>query len=119
MPTDSCDRCRDSVSTALLRDIELRVDGAEVDAQAVCPDCFADWIAQYQERLADDGPGAADEPSVGAGRTDPPTESVSTARDRGRGDNEIREVGRLAESDDGDPAADGDDPEDDGRPQLR
>ncbi|MFW5935206.1 MAG: DUF7569 family protein [Halolamina sp.] len=117
MPTDSCDRCRDSVSTALLRDIELRVDGAEVDAQAVCPDCFADWIGQYQERLAADGAGLAEEPSVGAGRADPPTESVSAARDRG--DNEIREVGRLAGSEGGEPAADGDDPEDDGRSQLR
>ena len=60
MTTDSCERCGSPSPEALLRNIELRVDGSDVDSQTVCPDCFADWIAHYQEQMAGDMPGAAD-----------------------------------------------------------
>jgi hypothetical protein len=42
MTTDSCERCGSPAPAALLRDIELRVDGSGVDEQTICPDCFAD-----------------------------------------------------------------------------
>lgn len=119
MPTDSCDRCGDGISTPLLRDIELRVDGAEVDEQAVCPDCFADWIAHYQEQLAGDATDAAEAERVETERTDRRTEYISAARERRDGDNEIREVGRLPDADEDGSGGDADDPEDDGRPRLR
>jgi hypothetical protein len=57
MPTDSCERCGSPAPEALLRTIELRVDDSRVDEQTVCPDCFADWIAHYQEQMAGDMPG--------------------------------------------------------------
>jgi hypothetical protein len=130
MTTDSCERCGSPSPEALLRNIELRVDGSEVDSQTVCPDCFADWIAHYQEQMAGDMPGAeaenADEgtPSDSAlnaavaaaqDRSEShgtPTTVGDGTRDRGEtveeagtedvGGDEIREVGGSTRGDGGD-----------------
>lgn len=66
MATDSCERCGATAPEALLRTVELHVDGSEVDEQTICPGCFADWIAHYQEQMAGDMPGA----DGGSGETD-------------------------------------------------
>jgi len=36
---------------ALARTVRLSVDRANIDTQRLCPDCFADWIQRYQDRL--------------------------------------------------------------------
>ncbi len=46
-----CDACEDTVSDALARTIRLTVDRAEIDAQRLCPDCFAEWIDHYQSEM--------------------------------------------------------------------
>lgn len=52
--TGGCSDCGESVETALLRDVRLTVDGVEVDAQHLCPRCFADWIDRYQQEMQAD-----------------------------------------------------------------
>ena len=49
--TDPCDACGESTADPLARTVRLTVDRAEVDAQRLCPDCFADWIARYDEEM--------------------------------------------------------------------
>lgn len=49
--TRTCGDCGETVETALLRNIRLTVDDAEVDAQLLCPGCFADWIDRYQREM--------------------------------------------------------------------
>lgn len=49
--TGACGNCGESVETALLRDVRLTVDAAEVDVQHLCPRCFADWIDRYQQEM--------------------------------------------------------------------
>lgn len=66
MSTEPCDRCGDPAPEPLLRSVELRVDGDEVDEQTLCPDCFSDWIARYQQEMAAEMPGA-DEPETTGG----------------------------------------------------
>jgi hypothetical protein len=48
---DRCNGCGDPVEAALARSIQLRVDGSEVDAQRLCPACFAEWIDRYQREM--------------------------------------------------------------------
>lgn len=60
MSTEPCGRCGDPAPAALLRSVQLRVDGDNVDEQTLCPDCFSDWIARYQEEMAHDMPGSAE-----------------------------------------------------------
>ncbi len=55
--TDPCDACGDPTTDALARTVRLSVDRANIDTQRLCPDCFADWIQRYQDRLGS----AADE----------------------------------------------------------
>ena len=50
-PTDPCDACGDLTTDALARTVRLSVDRANIDTQRLCPDCFADWIQRYQDRL--------------------------------------------------------------------
>ena len=49
--TDPCDACGEPTADALARTVRLTVDRAEVDAQWLCPDCFADWIARYDDEM--------------------------------------------------------------------
>jgi hypothetical protein len=47
--TEPCDGCGEPTTD---------VDRANIDTQRLCPDCFADWIQRYQDRLGsgpDDG----------------------------------------------------------------
>lgn len=56
--TEPCDGCGDPTTDALARTVRLSVDRANIDTQRLCPDCFADWIQRYQDRLGsgpDDG----------------------------------------------------------------
>ena len=46
-----CDSCGDEVTDALARTVRLSVDRAEIDAQRLCPDCFAEWIARYEREM--------------------------------------------------------------------
>ncbi|MDZ7702269.1 MAG: hypothetical protein U5J98_09545 [Halobacteriales archaeon] len=46
-----CDSCGDEVTDALSRTVRLSVDRAEIDAQRLCPDCFAEWIARYEQEM--------------------------------------------------------------------
>ncbi|WP_338730135.1 hypothetical protein [Haladaptatus sp. DJG-WS-42] len=49
-----CDDCGDAVADALTRTVRLSVDRAQIDAQRLCPDCFATWIARYQREMQPD-----------------------------------------------------------------
>lgn len=49
--TVSCDACGEPTTDALSRTVRLSVDRANIDTQRLCPDCFADWIQRYQDRL--------------------------------------------------------------------
>lgn len=48
---ESCDSCGEPVSDALARTIRLTVDRSQIDAQRLCPECFAEWIARYEEEM--------------------------------------------------------------------
>ena len=48
---EACDDCGKPVEEALARTVRLTVDRSQVDAQRLCPECFADWIARYQEKM--------------------------------------------------------------------
>ena len=60
--TDPCDACGEPTTDALARTVRLSVDRANIDTQRLCPDCFADWIERYQNRLGS-GPDESDESS--------------------------------------------------------
>ncbi|WP_144798441.1 DUF7569 family protein [Halorubrum depositum] len=60
--TEPCDDCGEPTTDALARTVRLSVDRANIDTQRLCPDCFADWIQRYQDRLGS-GPDASDESS--------------------------------------------------------
>ena len=49
--TDGCDACGESVTDALARTVRLTVDRSQIDAQRLCPECFADWIDRYQREM--------------------------------------------------------------------
>jgi hypothetical protein len=53
--TDPCDACGEPTTDALARTVRLSVDRANIDTQRLCPDCFADWIQRYQDRLGSGG----------------------------------------------------------------
>lgn len=48
---DTCDTCGETVTDALARIIRLTVDRAEIDAQRLCPECFAEWIDRYEAEM--------------------------------------------------------------------
>jgi len=60
--TEPCDDCGEPTTDALARTVRLSVDRANIDTQRLCPDCFADWIQRYQDRLGS-GPDESDESS--------------------------------------------------------
>ncbi|ELZ38462.1 MULTISPECIES: DUF7569 family protein [Halorubrum] len=53
--TEPCDACGEPTTDALARTVRLSVDRANIDTQRLCPDCFADWIRRYQDRLGSGG----------------------------------------------------------------
>jgi hypothetical protein len=48
---EPCDDCRTSVSDALARTVEVRVDRSTVHSHRLCPDCFAEWIDRYEREM--------------------------------------------------------------------
>ena len=46
-----CDACGESVQEALSRTVRLSVDRSQIDAQRLCPDCFAEWIDRYNSEM--------------------------------------------------------------------
>lgn len=48
---DRCDACGDPVSDALARTVRLSVDRSQIDAQRLCPECFAEWISRYESEM--------------------------------------------------------------------
>ena len=48
---ERCDGCGEPVSDALSRTIRLTVDRSQIDAQRLCPECFADWIDRYETEM--------------------------------------------------------------------
>lgn len=51
MTDDPCDACGDPVSEALSRTVRLSVDRSQIDAQRLCPECFAEWIHRYKVEM--------------------------------------------------------------------
>ncbi|MFB6134376.1 MAG: hypothetical protein ABEJ55_05255 [Halanaeroarchaeum sp.] len=51
MTDEPCDACGDPVSDALARTVRLTVDRSQIDAQRLCPECFADWIHRYKSEM--------------------------------------------------------------------
>ncbi|WP_435334207.1 DUF7569 family protein [Haloarchaeobius sp. TZWWS8] len=51
MTDDACDSCGEAVSDALSRTVQLAVDRTQIDAQRLCPECFANWIDRYQREM--------------------------------------------------------------------
>lgn len=56
---EKCDACGEPVTDALARTVRLSVDRSQIDAQRLCPECFADWIDRYETEMREDP-----EPSV-------------------------------------------------------
>jgi hypothetical protein len=51
---DPCDACGSATTDALSRTVRLTVDRSQIDAQRLCPECFADWIDRYQAEMQPD-----------------------------------------------------------------
>ena len=51
---DRCDGCGDTVSDALARTVRLSVDRSQIDAQRLCPECFAEWINRYESEMKEE-----------------------------------------------------------------
>lgn len=49
--TEPCDACGEPTTDALSRTVRLSIDRANIDTQRLCPECFADWIQRYQDRM--------------------------------------------------------------------
>ena len=49
--SEPCDDCGTPISDALARTVRLTVDRSQVDAQRLCPACFADWIERYRTEM--------------------------------------------------------------------
>jgi len=58
--TDPCDACGTPTSDALARTVRLTVDRSQIDAQRLCPECFADWIERYEAEMSQSGDTGAD-----------------------------------------------------------
>jgi len=54
MTENPCDACGDPTRDALARTVRLTVDRSEIDSQRLCPDCFASWVARYDEEMRPD-----------------------------------------------------------------
>ncbi|MEF8757879.1 MAG: hypothetical protein V5A33_06555 [Halobacteriales archaeon] len=49
--SEPCEDCGTPISDALARTVRLTVDRSQVDAQRLCPACFADWIERYRTEM--------------------------------------------------------------------
>jgi hypothetical protein len=49
--SDPCDDCGEATSDALARTVRLTVDRSQIDAQRLCPECFAAWIDRYDAEM--------------------------------------------------------------------
>ena len=56
MTDDPCDACGEPVSEALARTVRLTVDRSQIDAQRLCPECFAEWIHRYKTEMEPETP---------------------------------------------------------------
>ena len=54
MSEGDCDACGEAVADALARTVRLSVDRSQIDAQRLCPDCFAEWINRYETEMQTD-----------------------------------------------------------------
>ena len=54
MSADGCDSCGEPISDALARTVRLTVDRSQIDAQRLCPECFAEWIDRYERVMTQD-----------------------------------------------------------------
>jgi hypothetical protein len=52
---DPCVACGEPVADPLARTVRLSVDRSQIDAQRLCPACFADWIDRYDRQMKPDG----------------------------------------------------------------
>jgi hypothetical protein len=68
--SDPCDACGGATSDALARTVRLTVDRSQIDAQRLCPECFADWIERYEAEMSRSDP-AGDDAGGGDGDGDP------------------------------------------------
>jgi transcriptional regulator NrdR family protein len=48
---EHCSACGEPVTDALARTVRLSVDRSQIDAQRLCPECFADWIDRYETEM--------------------------------------------------------------------
>lgn len=55
---DPCNACGDPITDALARTVRLTVDRSQIDAQRLCPECFAEWIDRYQAEMQSDAGGS-------------------------------------------------------------
>lgn len=51
MSAEPCDGCGESVPGPLARTVRLSVDRSNIDTQRLCPECFAEWVARYQNEM--------------------------------------------------------------------
>lgn len=58
--TENCHGCGEAVSDALARTVRLTVDRSQIDAQRLCPDCFASWISKYEREMREENRTAED-----------------------------------------------------------
>lgn len=85
MSTEACEGCGESVPDALARTVRLSVDRSNIDSQRLCPTCFANWIAHYQNEMSGEPTSSPTAHSTGGsgGSTEPepepePEEDTST-----------------------------------------
>jgi hypothetical protein len=64
MTDEPCDGCGDPVEDALARTVRLSVDRSTVDAQRLCPSCFADWIDRYRREMRSTGGTAGEDSEI-------------------------------------------------------
>lgn len=62
MSGDACDDCGNAISDPLARTVRLTVDRSQIDAQRLCPECFAEWVERYDEYM-----GATNDPTRSGG----------------------------------------------------
>lgn len=48
---EPCDDCHEPLQDALARTVRLSVDRSQIDSQRLCPECFAEWIDNYEHRM--------------------------------------------------------------------
>jgi hypothetical protein len=54
--TEPCDWCGDAVANPLSRTVRVTVDRSQIDSLRLCPECFANWIDRYEEKMRPEEP---------------------------------------------------------------